>query len=215
MDQILYLSWEFDWIEFEWNYQYYFTQPKLSSPFPNPLALGLQGLLQPPEPSGAKGRRGGNPSNSHRHVWTEGQKAAETHWQSNPSLFGVKIGPFFFNTLPRRNLSLQANEDLKRAELMLDQAERLGCRQFVMPPDVVRGNPKLNLAFVANLFNKYPALKKPENQDIDWSTIEGRSYFLLTSRNSPVSFILQLLVIMFLLQVKPGRREPSGTGWTL
>lgn len=56
---------------------------------------------------------------------------------------------------------------------MLEQADRLGCRQFVMPADVVRGNPKLNLAFVANLFNKYPALKKPENQDIDWSAIEG------------------------------------------
>lgn len=42
-----------------------------------------------------------------------------------------------------------------------------------MATDVVRGNPKLNLAFVANLFNKYPALKKPENQDIDWSAIEG------------------------------------------
>lgn len=59
---------------------------------------------------------------------------------------------------------------------MLDQAEQLGCRQFVMPADVVRGNPKLNLAFVANLFNKYPALKKPENQDIDWSSIEGGFY---------------------------------------
>lgn len=56
---------------------------------------------------------------------------------------------------------------------MLDQADRLGCRQFVMATDVVRGNPKLNMAFVANLFNKYPALKKPENQDIDWSAIEG------------------------------------------
>lgn len=69
--------------------------------------------------------------------------------------------------------SLQEKEDLKRAECMLDEADRLGCRQFVMPTDVVRGNPKLNLAFVANLFNKYPALKKPENQDIDWSSIEG------------------------------------------
>lgn len=71
------------------------------------------------------------------------------------------------------SLSPQEKDDLKRAECMLDQADRLGCRQFVMPADVVRGNPKLNLAFVANLFNKYPALKKPENQDIDWSAIEG------------------------------------------
>ncbi|KAI3356307.1 hypothetical protein L3Q82_017195, partial [Scortum barcoo] len=68
---------------------------------------------------------------------------------------------------------VREKDDLKRAECMLDQADRLGCRQFVMPTDVVRGNPKLNLAFVANLFNKYPALKKPENQDIDWSSIEG------------------------------------------
>uniref|UniRef100_A0A8B9H956 Lymphocyte cytosolic protein 1 (L-plastin) n=1 Tax=Astyanax mexicanus TaxID=7994 RepID=A0A8B9H956_ASTMX len=78
---------------------------------------------------------------------------------------------------------LREKEDLKRAECMLDQADRLGCRQFVMPPDVVRGNPKLNLAFVANLFNKYPALKKPENQDIDWSSIEGETREERTFRN--------------------------------
>uniref|UniRef100_A0AAR2LNA0 Plastin-2 n=1 Tax=Pygocentrus nattereri TaxID=42514 RepID=A0AAR2LNA0_PYGNA len=78
---------------------------------------------------------------------------------------------------------LREKDDLKRAECMLDQADRLGCRQFVMPPDVVRGNPKLNLAFVANLFNKYPALKKPENQDIDWSSIEGETREERTFRN--------------------------------
>lgn len=77
--------------------------------------------------------------------------------------------------------SPQEKDDLKRAECMLDQADRLGCRQFVMPADVVRGNPKLNLAFVANLFNKYPALKKPENQDIDWSAIEGLTPLSVTS----------------------------------
>uniref|UniRef100_A0A7N6BLA1 Plastin-3 n=1 Tax=Anabas testudineus TaxID=64144 RepID=A0A7N6BLA1_ANATE len=64
-------------------------------------------------------------------------------------------------------------DDLKRAEAMLQQADRLGCRQFVTPADVVSGNPKLNLAFVANLFNKYPALTKPESEDIDWRLLEG------------------------------------------
>lgn len=67
----------------------------------------------------------------------------------------------------------QETDDLKRAESMLQQADKLGCRQFVTPADVVSGNPKLNLAFVANLFNKYPALTKPENQDIDWTLLEG------------------------------------------
>ena len=67
----------------------------------------------------------------------------------------------------------QETDDLKRAESMLQQADKLGCRQFVTPADVVSGNPKLNLAFVANLFNKYPALTKPENQDIDGILLEG------------------------------------------
>lgn len=67
----------------------------------------------------------------------------------------------------------QEKDDMKRAEAMLQQADRLGCRQFVTPADVISGNPKLNLAFVANLFNKYPALTKPENEDIDWGLLEG------------------------------------------
>ncbi|MBN3322796.1 PLSL protein, partial [Atractosteus spatula] len=78
---------------------------------------------------------------------------------------------------------LREKEDLKRAECMLEQADRLGCRQFVTATDVVRGNPKLNLAFIANLFNKYPALHKPENQDIDWSSIEGETREERTFRN--------------------------------
>ncbi|XP_066505375.1 plastin-3 [Hoplias malabaricus] len=74
-------------------------------------------------------------------------------------------------------------DDLRRAEAMLQQADCLGCRQFVTPADVVSGNPKLNLAFVANLFNKYPALTKPENQDIDWGLLEGETREERTFRN--------------------------------
>nr|XP_055034180.1 plastin-3 isoform X2 [Misgurnus anguillicaudatus] len=74
-------------------------------------------------------------------------------------------------------------DDLKRAECMLQQADRLGCRQFVTATDVVSGNPKLNLAFVANLFNKYPALTKPVNQDINWGLLEGETREERTFRN--------------------------------
>jgi hypothetical protein len=45
---------------------------------------------------------------------------------------------------------------------MLGQAHKIGCRKFVRPKDVVKGNARLNLAFVANLFNTHPALKPPE-----------------------------------------------------
>jgi len=34
----------------------------------------------------------------------------------------------------------------------------LGCKKFVKAKDIVKGNPKLNLAFVANLFNVCPGL---------------------------------------------------------
>ncbi|XP_054610393.1 plastin-3-like isoform X1 [Dunckerocampus dactyliophorus] len=74
-------------------------------------------------------------------------------------------------------------DDLRRAEAMLQQADKLGCRQFVTPADVVSGNPKLNLAFVANLFNKYPALTKPENTDIDWNMLEDETREERTFRN--------------------------------
>lgn len=62
---------------------------------------------------------------------------------------------------------------------MLQQAEKLGCKQFVTPTDVVAGNPKLNMAFVANLFNTYPALQKPESSSYDSSLLEGK-HFLST-----------------------------------
>ncbi|XP_052593789.1 plastin-3 isoform X3 [Peromyscus californicus insignis] len=87
---------------------------------------------------------------------------------------------------PRIEISMSGfneTDDLKRAESMLQQADKLGCRQFVTPADVVSGNPKLNLAFVANLFNKYPALTKPENQDIDWTLLEGETREERTFRN--------------------------------
>lgn len=45
---------------------------------------------------------------------------------------------------------------------MLKQAAKLGCRSFVTPSDVVNGIYKLNLAFVANLFNNHPGLDRPE-----------------------------------------------------
>ena len=50
---------------------------------------------------------------------------------------------------------------------MLSEADKIDCRVFVSPTDVVKGNPKLNLAFVAHLFNTYPALDQPANIDFE------------------------------------------------
>lgn len=68
---------------------------------------------------------------------------------------------------------LQTRDLLQRAEQVLDNAEKLDCRKFLTPTSLVAGNPKLNLAFVANLFNTHPGLdpiteeEKLEVEDFD------------------------------------------------
>ncbi|EPQ63225.1 Bgt-1379 [Blumeria graminis f. sp. tritici] len=53
---------------------------------------------------------------------------------------------------------LQINDLLQRAEKVLQNADSLGCRKFLTTKSLIAGNPRLNLAFVANLFNNHPAL---------------------------------------------------------
>ena len=45
-------------------------------------------------------------------------------------------------------------------------ADRLGCRAFVTPRDIVNGHERLNMAFVANLFNNHPKLDAPEENEV-------------------------------------------------
>uniref|UniRef100_A0A0R3RQA7 Ca2+-binding actin-bundling protein n=1 Tax=Elaeophora elaphi TaxID=1147741 RepID=A0A0R3RQA7_9BILA len=70
--------------------------------------------------------------------------------QIAPKAAGVSLYP----------LSVKDN-NIQRAAAMLIEAEKIDCREFVAPNDVVQGNYKLNLAFIANLFNKYPGLPEP------------------------------------------------------
>lgn len=58
--------------------------------------------------------------------------------------------------------ALREHDLSDRAEVMLQQAAKLNCRSFLTPQDVVNGVYKLNLAFVANLFNNHPGLDQPE-----------------------------------------------------
>ena len=46
-------------------------------------------------------------------------------------------------------------------------ADRLGCRAFVTPRDIINGHEKLNMAFVANLFNNHPKLDAPDDAEDD------------------------------------------------
>ncbi|KAK5001384.1 fimbrin, partial [Cryomyces antarcticus] len=71
---------------------------------------------------------------------------------------------------------LQTKDLLQRAEQVLDNADKIDCRKFLTPTSLVAGNPKLNLAFVANLFNTHPGLDpitEEEKADIEDFDAEG------------------------------------------
>lgn len=73
---------------------------------------------------------------------------------------------------------LQTQDLLQRAEQVLQNSDRLDppCRKFLTPTSLVAGNPKLNLAFVANLFNNHPGLDpitEEEKQEIEDFDAEG------------------------------------------
>jgi len=71
---------------------------------------------------------------------------------------------------------LQTPDLLQRAEQVLQNADKLECRKFLSPTSLVAGNPKLNLAFVANLFNTHPCLEpitEEEKQEIEDFDAEG------------------------------------------
>lgn len=71
---------------------------------------------------------------------------------------------------------LQETNLLDRAELVLKNADKLQCRKYLTPKSLVAGNPKLNLAFVAHLFNTHPGLDpiaEEEKPDIEEFDAEG------------------------------------------
>lgn len=68
---------------------------------------------------------------------------------------------------------LQTRDIKQRAEEVLQNADRIGCRKYLTPSSLVSGNPRLNLAFVANLFNTWPGLAPLEEAEMkDFGAVE-------------------------------------------
>ena len=63
----------------------------------------------------------------------------------------------------------------ERADAMLDEADKIGCREFISPKDVVRGKEKLCIAFTANLLNNYPNMDVEEEEEIIVETRDEKS----------------------------------------
>lgn len=68
---------------------------------------------------------------------------------------------------------LQTADVRTRAEQVLQNADKIGCRKYLTASSLVSGNPRLNLAFVANLFNTHPGLEPlNEEEKKDYGAIE-------------------------------------------
>jgi len=94
----------------------------------------------------------------------------DVHDGENYTVLLSQLAPSICSRSPLQTADLHA-----RAEQVLQNADRLDppCRKFLTPQSLVAGNPKLNLAFVANLFNNHPGLdpiteeEKAEIEDFD------------------------------------------------
>ena len=54
-----------------------------------------------------------------------------------------------------------------RAERMLEMSKRIGVADVVGPCDIIQGNLKVNLVFVAEIFNTKHGLEKLSKQEVD------------------------------------------------
>jgi len=111
--------------------------------------------------------------------------------------------------------ALQESDLTKRAGLVLENADKVDCKKFLRPKDIVTGNPKLNLAFVANLFNTLPGLEPVEPVIIEEEVEEAREEkaFRMWINSLPVDPFVNslfedlkdgLVILQILDKIKPG-----------
>ncbi|KAL9346336.1 hypothetical protein Peur_061189 [Populus x canadensis] len=68
-----------------------------------------------------------------------------------------KAYAYLLNVLAPEHCSpstLDTKDPKERAKLVLDHAERMDCKRYLKPEDIVEGSPNLNLAFVAQIFHQ-------------------------------------------------------------
>ncbi|KAJ7964749.1 putative Fimbrin [Quillaja saponaria] len=60
--------------------------------------------------------------------------------------------------------ALDTKDPTERANMVLEQAEKLDCKRYLTPKDIVEGSPNLNLAFVAQIFQHRNGLSVDSNK---------------------------------------------------
>jgi len=71
---------------------------------------------------------------------------------------------------------LSERDDLKRAEIMIQNSLNLGCDEVVGPRDIIKGNEKVNIILVAELFNTKHGLEDTDIVIDDEGTREERAF---------------------------------------
>ncbi|KAI9176309.1 hypothetical protein LWI28_001090 [Acer negundo] len=99
------------------------------------------------------------------HLKKAGYKKIVTNFSSD-----IKDGEAYANLLnvlaPEHSnpSTLNVKNLLERARLILEHADRMGCRRYLTPKDIVEGSPNLNLAFVAHIFQHRNGLQTQTKQ---------------------------------------------------
>lgn len=62
---------------------------------------------------------------------------------------------------------LREDNQTKRAQMCLDNSSKLGVQAFVQAVDIAKGNPRLNLAYTAAIFNQCPGLDPLEEEELE------------------------------------------------
>ncbi|XP_057965762.1 fimbrin-2 [Malania oleifera] len=60
--------------------------------------------------------------------------------------------------------TLSVKDPLERAKLILEHADRMGCKRYLTAKDIVEASPNLNLAFVAHIFQHRNGLSTQKKQ---------------------------------------------------
>ncbi|GKU85911.1 hypothetical protein SLEP1_g511 [Rubroshorea leprosula] len=60
--------------------------------------------------------------------------------------------------------TLAVKDPLERAKLVLEHADKMGCKRYLTAKDIVEGSPNLNLAFVAHIFQHRNGLSTQTKQ---------------------------------------------------
>ncbi|KDP39224.1 hypothetical protein JCGZ_00981 [Jatropha curcas] len=88
------------------------------------------------------------------HLKKGGYEKTVTNFSSD--LKDAKAYAYLLNVLAPEHCNpatLDAKDSTERAKLVLDHAERMGCKRYLKPEDIVEGSANLNLAFVAQIFH--------------------------------------------------------------